>query len=74
MKPLEERLNDRLEQAEWGIGRNGQHLGGFTLPVREREHDSEVDELVALARRLQQAHQLQVAPDFARPWLTWISR
>ncbi len=66
MKPLEERLNDRLEQAGWGIGRNGQHPGGFTLPVREREHDWEVDELVALARRLQQAHQLQVAPDFAR--------
>jgi hypothetical protein len=66
MKPLEERLNDRLEQAEWGIGRNGQHPGSFTLPVIEREHDSEVDELVALARRLQQAHQLQVAPDFAR--------
>jgi Domain of unknown function (DUF5667) len=66
MKPLEERLNDRLEQAGWGIGRTGQHPGGFTLPVREREHDGEVDELVALARRLQQAHQLQVAPDFAR--------
>ncbi len=66
MKPLEERLNDRLEQAGWGIGRNGQHPGGFTLPVREREHDWEVDELVALARRLQQAHPLQVAPDFAR--------
>ncbi len=66
MKPLEERLNNRLEQAEWGIGRNGQHPGGFTLPVREHEHDAEVDELVALARRLQQAHQLQVAPDFAR--------
>ena len=66
MKPLEERLNDRLEQAGWGIGRNGQHAGGFTLPVREREHDAEVDELVALARRLQQAHPLRVAPDFAR--------
>ena len=66
MKPLEERLNDRLEQIRWGIGRNGQHPGGFTLPVREREQDPEVDELVALARRLQQAHQLQVAPDFAR--------
>jgi Domain of unknown function (DUF5667) len=66
MKPLEERLNDRLEQAQWGIGRNGQHPGGFTLPVRAREHDWEVDELVALALRLQQAHQLQVAPDFAR--------
>ena len=66
MKPLEERLNDRLEQAGWGSGRNGQHPGGFTLPVREREHDGEVDELVALARRLHQARPLQVAPDFAR--------
>jgi len=66
MKPLEERLNDRLEQAGWGSGRNGQHAGGFTLPVREREHDAEVDELVALARRLQQARPLHVAPDFAR--------
>jgi hypothetical protein len=63
MKPLEERLNDRLEQAGWG---SGQHQVGFTLPAREREHDPQVDELVALARRLQQAHQLQVAPDFAR--------
>lgn len=46
MKPLEERLNDRLERAEWGIGRSGQHPGGFTLPVTEREHDSEVVELL----------------------------
>ena len=66
MKPLEERLNDRLEQAAWGIGPSGQHPVRFTLPVSEREQDPEVDELVALARRLQQAHQLQVAPDFAR--------
>jgi hypothetical protein len=66
MKPLEERLNDRLEQAAWGSGRQGQHAGGFRLPEGEREHDPQVDELVALARRLQQAHQLQVAPDFAR--------
>jgi hypothetical protein len=66
MKPLEERLNDRLEQARWGSGRDGQYAVGFTLPEREREHDREVDALVALAQRLQQAHQLQVAPDFAR--------
>ena len=66
MKPLEERLNDRLEQTRRGIGPSGQHAGGFTLPGREREQDPQVDELVALARRLQQAHQLQVAPDFAR--------
>ncbi len=66
MKPLEERLNDRLEQAGWGSGRHGQHAVGFTLPEREREYEPEVDELVALARRLQQAHQLQVMPDFAR--------
>ena len=66
MKPPEERLNDRLEQAAWGSGPSGQHPVGFTLRVGEREPDPQVEELVALARRLQQAHQLQVAPDFAR--------
>jgi hypothetical protein len=65
MKPLEERLNDRLEQARLDIRRNGLHPGGLTLPERERESDPEVDGLVVLAQRLQQAHQIQVAPDFA---------
>jgi hypothetical protein len=69
MKPREERLNDRLEQVELdrrfhGLG--GQHPGEFMMSGREQEHDPEVEDLVALAQRLQQAHHLQVAPDFAR--------
>jgi hypothetical protein len=69
MKPLEERLNDRLEQIELDRrchGLSGQHPGGSMVPGREQEHDPEVEDLVALAQRLQQAHHLQVTPDFAR--------
>ncbi len=66
MNALEERLNSRLEQATWGTGPNGQRLGGFTLSAGAYEHDPDVDELVVLAQRLQQAPQLQVTPDFAR--------
>jgi hypothetical protein len=65
MKPLQERLNDRLEPAQSRIWQNGQRPIGFILPEPELEHDPEIDELVVLARQLQAAPQLQVDPDFA---------
>jgi len=64
MKPLHERLNDRLEHAESHTRQAG--LSGFMSPEPGLERNSEVEELVALARRLQAAHQLQVDADFAR--------
>ena len=64
MKPLHERLNDRLEQAESRTRQPG--LSGFISPEPGLERNAEVDELVALARCLQAAHQLQVDADFAR--------
>lgn len=65
MKP-EDRLNDQFEQAWRGTEGNGQHPDGLPPPGREGEQDPEVAELFALARRLYQAPQLQVTPDFAR--------
>ena len=65
MKPLQERLNDRLEPAQSRIWQNGQRPIGFILPEPGLEHDLEIDELVVLARQLQAAPQLQVDPDFA---------
>jgi hypothetical protein len=65
MKPLQERLNDRLEPAQSRTWQNGQRQIGFILPEPGLEHDQEIDELVVLARRLQAAPQLQVDPDFA---------
>src|SRR5260370_21824211 len=65
MKPLDERLNDRLEQAELKTWQNELHLSGFVLPAPEREYDPDIDELVALAQRMQAAQQIQVAPAFA---------
>lgn len=64
MKSLPERLNDRLEQ------RTARSWQGEEPPDRLPGHapnrDPEVDELVALALRLQSARPLQVDPDFAR--------
>jgi hypothetical protein len=60
MRPLPDRLNDELER---------QRLAPST-PTQETQpwpaSDSEVEELVALAHRLQQAPQLRVDPTFAR--------
>ena len=61
MNPLDERLNDQLEQLS---GRNGHQESGFTKPAPEWGHASEINGLVELARRLQRAPQIQVHPDF----------
>ncbi len=66
MKPLIERLNDRLEQqgiCSW----SGQESADQPVsPVPACIHDPEVDALAALARHLQSAPPLQVDPAFAR--------
>ncbi len=65
MKPLPERLNDRLEQrnarSSYGEGAPDWLLS----PVHAPSQDPEADELVALALRLQSAPPLQVDPDYA---------
>ena len=63
MNPLDERLNDHLERLVQNSGHAGHQAGGFTGLAPERV--SEIEDLVELARCLQSAPQLQVAPDFA---------
>jgi len=63
MNPLDERLNDHLEQLVQNSGHDGHQASGFTGPAPERT--PEIEDLVVLAQRLQSAPQLQVAPDFA---------
>ncbi len=66
MKPLPERLNDRLERRHMRSW-NGEEPPDWLLsPVHAPNRDPEVDELVALALRLQSAPPLQADPDFAR--------
>jgi hypothetical protein len=65
MKPLYERLNDRLEQVASRSWQNGHDPSGFMLPEPGLEGDPEVDALVALARRLRASPHIQVDPDFA---------
>jgi hypothetical protein len=60
MKPLPERLNERLER------RQVRSWNGDSSPVSALNRDPEADELVALALRVQAASPLQVDPDFAR--------
>lgn len=62
MKPLDERLNDQLEQL---VQSSGRQVGGFTRPAPEREHVPEFDDLVDLAQFLQCTPQVQITPDFA---------
>lgn len=66
MDLLEERLNDRLEQLVQRSGRQGSQTQGPLRPVPVTSHAPHIEELVALARRLQRAPQAQAAPDFAR--------
>ncbi len=63
MKPLQERLNDRLEQYLTSSTPGAQRVSGLALS--SDGDDPEVDELVALAQRFQTAPQLRVNPDFA---------
>jgi len=55
--PLSERVNERLVERMAHSWNGVQHTSGY---------DPEVDQLVALAHRLQSASPLQVRPDFAR--------
>src|SRR5215469_8285510 len=65
MKPLPERLNERLEQRN-AHSRYGREAPDWLLsPDHAPSQDPEVDEFVALALRLQSAPPLQVDPDFA---------
>jgi hypothetical protein len=60
MKPLPERLNERLEQ------RNARSSSGEEPSVSALTRDPEADALVALALRVQSAPPLRVDPAFAR--------
>jgi hypothetical protein len=66
MKPLHERLNDRLEQVILRNRHKRQYSHDFILPTSGTEHDPPIDELVALAQSLQAAPQLEVAPDYTK--------
>lgn len=61
MKPLSERLNDRLERRDRRSWEDGEAQDWLHTP----DHDPEIDELVTLARRLQSTSHLQADPDFA---------
>jgi hypothetical protein len=66
MNMLEERLNDQLEQLVQRSRRNGQQAGGLSGPASvSAEHTPQIEELIALAWRLQRTPQVQVTPDFA---------
>jgi len=65
MKPLHDRLNDRLEHIESRNWQNGHHPSDFMLQEPRHEGDPEVDALVVLARRLRVAPHMQVDKDFA---------
>ncbi|HET8854212.1 MAG TPA: DUF5667 domain-containing protein [Ktedonobacteraceae bacterium] len=66
MKPLHDRLNDRLEHIESHSWQNGHSPSDFLLQEPGREGDPQVDALVVLARRLRVAPHIQVDPDFAQ--------
>ena len=66
MKPLHDRLNDRLEHIESRSWQNGHYPSDFMLQEPGREGDPEVDALVVLAQRLRVAPHIQVDPDFAQ--------
>ncbi len=62
MRPLPDRLNDRLERQ-----RRGERVSEPSQsPVSRKDHDLEVEELAMLARRLQVTPQLRVDPGFAQ--------
>lgn len=65
MNSLDERLNGQLEPLVQSRGRAGQQASGFTRLTSAPERAPEIDDLVILARRLQSAPHIQVAPDFA---------
>jgi Domain of unknown function (DUF5667) len=67
MKPLPERLNDRIERQNARTSKGEESPGWLVSPPAQTSHiDPEVDELVDLAHRFQSASPLEVDPDFAR--------
>jgi hypothetical protein len=65
MKPLSERLNDRLELRNRRSWEGGEAQDWLVSPLHAPGRDPEVDELVTLAGRLQSTSHLQADPDFA---------
>src|SRR5215469_9869404 len=65
MKPLPERLNERLEQRNAHPRYGGEAPDWLLSPVHAPSQDPEADAFVALALRFQAAPPLQVDPDFA---------
>ena len=65
MKPLSERLNDRLERRDRRSREGGEAQDWPVSPLYATDRDPEVDELVTLAQRLQSTSHLQADPDFA---------
>jgi uncharacterized protein DUF5667 len=67
LKPLPERLNDRLERQNARSSKDEESPSWLLTPPTQTSHiDTEVDELVDLAHRFQSASPLEVDPDFAR--------
>jgi hypothetical protein len=67
MKPLPERLNDRLERQNARSSKGEESPGWLLSPLAQTSYiDPEVDELVDLAHRFQSASPLEVDPDFAQ--------
>lgn len=64
MKSHYEYLNDRLEQITSHYRQHGQDLHDLIAPLARVNADPEINELIALAQRLQTAPQLEVAPNF----------
>lgn len=64
MKPLPERLNDRLEGGDRRSWNGEGSPDWLTAPILASNRDPEVDELATLARRLQSNPHLQADPDF----------
>jgi len=65
MKPLPDRLNDQLERRTTRSWQSEEPPDWLLSPVHTPDQDPEVDELVALALRVQSAPHLQVDPEFA---------
>jgi Domain of unknown function (DUF5667) len=66
MKPLPERLNDRLSRGQHHRGQGEPDSGDAASILTRGAPAPEVDELLSLAWRLQAAPQLQADPDFAQ--------
>src|SRR6266567_5348636 len=65
MKPLSERLNNRLEQEQRHTWNDGERSRLSASRTHTPASDPEVEELVALAKRWQSSPHLQADLDFA---------